>query len=107
VKKIIGNKIRQLRKARGLSQKNLGELLGGIPLTTVSTWETGGAAPNENVLLSMADFFNVSLDYLFGRESTTPLSGLPLWLLELAPDLATLDKGGQEAVKALVKGLKK
>ena len=33
--------------------------------------------------------------------------GPPKWLLDLAPDLAALDEHGQEAVKALVKGLTK
>ena len=45
----------------------LGELL-GISHRNISKYETGLIMPDIDTLISFADFFNVSLDYLVGRE---------------------------------------
>ncbi|MDG3142052.1 helix-turn-helix domain-containing protein [Streptococcus suis] len=52
-----------LRKARGLSQEELGEKL-YVSRQTISNWERGRTYPDINSLLLMATFFDVSLDNL-------------------------------------------
>lgn len=60
-------KLRELRKKQNLTQMTLGELL-GISHRNISKYETGLIMPDIDTLISFADFFNVSLDYLVGRE---------------------------------------
>ena len=60
----IGRKIRELRKARALSQESLAMLL-GVSFQAVSKWETGATAPDIGLIPSIASFFGVSIDELF------------------------------------------
>ena len=63
----FGIKLKELRIEKGLSQRKLGELL-GFCNQTVSFWETGSREPDLDALIKIADFFEVSVDYLLGRE---------------------------------------
>lgn len=63
---MIGNKIRDLRKEKRISQNELGKSI-GVSQTTVTAWETGRAEPASTYIKKLADFFNVSADYLLGR----------------------------------------
>jgi len=60
-------RIKELRMNAGLSQSGLAKAL-NIHQTAVSQWETGRTYPDMSVLLSVADYFDVSLDYLVGRS---------------------------------------
>lgn len=59
--------LRELRVEKGLSQKELGNILNTAG-NTITNWEKGKAEPNINTLLRLADIFNVSLDFLCGRK---------------------------------------
>ena len=63
---IFGDNIKRLRKNKGLKQQELAEIL-GIKRNTYSDWENGKCKPNYEKLEKIADFFGVSLDWLFGR----------------------------------------
>ena len=60
-------RIRQLRKAKGLSQEELGKRFDVIK-QTVSNWENGVSTPSYKVLIELADFFQVSIDFLLGYQ---------------------------------------
>lgn len=60
---IIGKNIQSLRSAKGMTQQQLGEKL-SYSDKTVSKWERGESLPDIIVLKMVADFFEVSLDYL-------------------------------------------
>lgn len=62
------NNLKILRKERHLSQQRLGEVL-NISLKTISHWETGYTEPSIGQLISLADFFDISVDELIGRCS--------------------------------------
>lgn len=64
---IFSKRLKKLRKNRGLKQQELEEIL-GIKRNTYSDWENGKTEPRFDNLVKLADFFNVSLDWLFGRE---------------------------------------
>ena len=64
---VLGNRIRQLRRANGMSQENLGKLI-GVSKVSVSGYEKGTRIPSMIVLEKMVDVFNISADYLLGRE---------------------------------------
>lgn len=67
--KIFQERLRLLRNERGISQKQVAESL-GITEVGYQNYEVGRRKPTFNVLPSIADFFGVSLDYLFGRTDT-------------------------------------
>lgn len=62
-------RLSQLRNERSLSQKELAEHL-GLGRTTIANYEQDTRFPNPKVLCNIADFFNVSIDYLLGRTDT-------------------------------------
>lgn len=64
----VGERIRILRERKGLSQTCLASKL-GIPNQSLSNYERGYRCPPSDVLKKMADFFQISVDYLLGRES--------------------------------------
>ena len=60
------NVIRDLREDRDLRQSDLAKAV-GIDQRTISNYETGKSNPDSEALIRLADFFNVSIDYLVGR----------------------------------------
>lgn len=64
---IFSKRLKKLRKNKGLKQQELAEIL-GIKRNTYSDWENGKTEPRFDNLVKLADFFNVSLDWLFGRK---------------------------------------
>jgi transcriptional regulator with XRE-family HTH domain len=63
---IIGSNIAELRKDRGLTQKDFADIL-HVSKSAVSHYEQGISVPTIQVLITIADYFNVNVDYLLGR----------------------------------------
>lgn len=64
----IGNKIRQLRQRDGRKQEDLANAL-GVTNQAVSRWEASGGYPDMEMIPAIANYFNVSIDELFGYSS--------------------------------------
>ena len=62
----ISENLRKLRKERGLTQITL-QIHTGIDQALLSKFETGDRIPPTETLLILADFYNVSIDYILGR----------------------------------------
>ncbi len=62
----MGEILAELRKDKHLLQKDLADFL-SISIGTVSNYETGAHEPDFETLCKLADFFQVSTDYLLGR----------------------------------------
>ena len=60
-------RLKELRKRRGLSQVVLAERL-GLSKSTIGAYETGDITPSLDALNLLADFFNVDINYLLGKE---------------------------------------
>ena len=60
----IGEKIRELREARGLTQKQLSQKLGESRGTLVSNWEVGISRPDCDRIVQLCNIFNVTADEL-------------------------------------------
>lgn len=56
----------ELRKGQNLSQQELADKL-KVSKSTVSMWEIGERFPSMEVYEQIADYFNVDIDYLYGR----------------------------------------
>lgn len=65
---MIGERIKELRKSKKMSQSELGKFI-GVSQTTVTAWENGRAEPSSSYVAKLATFFNVSTDYLLGRDT--------------------------------------
>lgn len=61
----IGEKLKKLRTEKGLSQLEFSSIL-NISNTTLSMYESNKRIPSDDIKKKLADFFNVSLDYLMG-----------------------------------------
>jgi len=62
--------LKQLRKQRGLTQSELGEIV-GVAKSTLSLYETGTREPDIETLKKFADFFGVSIDTLLEHNQNT------------------------------------
>ncbi|MGN0568430.1 MAG: helix-turn-helix domain-containing protein [Acutalibacteraceae bacterium] len=62
------NRIRELREDRDLRQADVSSAT-GIDQRTLSNYETGKTNPDSFALIKLADFFDVSIDYLIGRNT--------------------------------------
>jgi len=59
-------RIRDLREDNDLTQEQVGKAI-NVPQRTYSHYETGTRMIPPNVLVALADFYGVSVDYLLGR----------------------------------------
>ena len=66
-KNLFSVRLKELRLQHGFSQEELAEKI-GIKRNSYSDWENGKCKPNYEKLEKLADFFDVSLDWLFGRK---------------------------------------
>lgn len=61
-------RLKELRNAASLSQDELGNAL-GLSKSSISNYEKGYRQPDMATLHSIADYFNVTVDYLIGRSA--------------------------------------
>lgn len=61
-------RLRELRKQRGVSQVELSKVI-GVAQPTYSGWESGKFQIDDENKIKLADYFNVTVDYLMGRDS--------------------------------------
>ena len=66
----FGAKLKALRKASGLTQKQLAERL-GITTSVVSYYELSERSPSPDVLIRLSQVFHVSVDELLGIEESS------------------------------------
>ena len=65
---VISKRLKQLREDAGLSQSKIGQLV-GVPQSSIYRYEQGQSVPSPKTFRWYADYFDVSLDYLFGRTN--------------------------------------
>jgi repressor LexA len=68
------DKLRALRKSKGMSQQDLAQEFGYKSFTTIQKWEDGSSFPPSETLRRLADFFSVSMDDLMGQQDTSDVS---------------------------------
>lgn len=94
--------LKKLREREGITQAEFGRKLNVAP-STVSMWEQGRREPDCEMLKRIADYFNVSADYLLGREDkTNTLSDLQSALLN---KFSMLNGEGQNTLMNVLDGL--
>ena len=89
--------LKPLREEKNATQDSIAKLL-NVQRYTYAKWEQGRAEPSINDLIKLAEIFEVSIDYLVGKEETMPtvhgtaLSGLQHQLLSVFDLLSEVDK---------------
>ena len=66
--KIVGERLRILREGVKLSQAKIAAMLGSSQVS-INRYESGAGSPPLKTCLWYADYFDVSLDYIFGRTN--------------------------------------
>ncbi|MBO6293827.1 MAG: helix-turn-helix transcriptional regulator [Selenomonas sp.] len=66
-------RLTELRKARNLSQKQLASEL-NLSETGIQNYENGRRKPACEILIALADYFDVSIDYLVGRTDNPEIN---------------------------------
>ena len=67
--KKFAERLKELRLEKGLSQHDLSKVLNGqITHAAICFWEQAKRIPKLDALIILADYFDVTLDYLVGRE---------------------------------------
>jgi len=92
----LGQKLRKLRKDRGLTIRELAKEL-NIGKTTVANYEKDARKPDYEMLKAFSEFYDVTVDYLVGRTSDPNLyivekESLPKELQDIGIDYITMAK---------------
>ncbi len=64
---MFADRVKYLRQSRELNQVQFAQKM-GVTKQSVSNWENDNIMPSVEMLEKIADFFNVTADYLLGRE---------------------------------------
>jgi len=79
---LFAQRLKSLRAEKGINQNELAQAM-NVKQGTIGNWETQKRAPDSEMLIRLADYFDVSTDYLLGKESseliflTRHLSSIP------------------------------
>lgn len=65
MEEFLVNRLKELRTTNNVSQKTLADAFRVVP-RTIRKWENGESDPTTKQLIALADYFNVSIDYLVG-----------------------------------------
>ena len=95
---MFGARVAELRKKNRLKQSQFASELSSlmeretnISISTVSQWEIGSKMPNFDVLLAIADFFDVSTDFLLGKDAEKPVEKRPFYMDDYLTEISEED----------------
>lgn len=74
--------LKQLRKRHNMTQGDLSNAL-KISRSTIAMYETNVRMPDHEMMKRIAELFNVSMDYLYEKETESSLSELKLAILDV------------------------
>lgn len=75
LKKFVGNRIKEERKKKKLTQQQLGDLV-GVKHNTISGYESATNSPEQDTLFKLAKVFEISVDELFPQSETSTRGNL-------------------------------
>ncbi len=87
---MLGDRLGQLRRGKGLTQKQLADLL-FVSVNTISAYERGINTPDDPTKIWLANFFDVSMDYLMGLSDKPDCSSPLLLYVDNLPPAAAKD----------------
>jgi len=72
---MLGEKLKELRAKHGLTQATFAEIF-NISSGTIAMWETGKRTPDIEMIKKIAEYFEVSVDYLVDHKNTDTVNEL-------------------------------
>ena len=102
---VFAKKLKRLRFEKDITQDNLAKVI-GVAQQTVGSWEKGKSAPSYEILGKIADYFNVTADYLLGRENANKNSSLSDEQELLLKDFDSLDSDGRKVIWTILNSLR-
>lgn len=90
----FGHRLRELRKLRNLTQKQLADLI-GVKNSIISFYEVGDRIPSPEIIIKLAAALHTSTDFLLGVEKGRNI------------DITGLDDEDEKAVRCIVEQLRK
>jgi transcriptional regulator with XRE-family HTH domain len=96
-------KLKELRKEKGLTQVELSDKL-KLGRVNYCRYEQGQIEPDLQTLIKLADYFNVSLDYLCERKWNDNIGFIPQDRKELVSLILSLDSEQIKDITQMVKG---
>ena len=101
------NRIRAIRKQRGITMKQLGEVV-DLAESTISQYETGKREPDNETLLKISEYFGVTVGYLLGAETDISSSNNNYDILDdvdvaFYGDFKELNEDEKETVRDMVR----
>ena len=101
---MLARRLKELRFQNELTQAQFAQAL-GVAQQTVGGWEKSNSSPNYDLLNKIADYFNVTTDYLLGRDMQTP-APLSLKQTTLLRGFDGLNEDGQVTLLNVLAGLR-
>ncbi|WKG34822.1 helix-turn-helix domain-containing protein [Lactococcus lactis] len=95
---VFAEQLKTLRKKNSLTQKELAEKV-GVKQNSYANWENGNREPNIEMLVRIADYFDVSLDYLLGGKMKNITEEFSLCLKKLRMKIKLSQKQIAEELK--------
>lgn len=68
---MFGDRLKELRKNKNLTQEDIGVFC-GVGNATISNWEKNLTDPPIEIIIKLANYFGVSIDYLLGNDINSP-----------------------------------
>lgn len=101
---MFAEKLKELRFFKKITQTELSQVL-GVSQQTVGSWETNNSTPNLTMLGKLADYFEVSADYLLGRNENDLGNILSDDQVMLLDAFGELDVVNRQKVLGYIEGL--
>ena len=98
-------RLKELRLRTNYNQTQLAQIL-NIPRINYNKYELGQNRPDLETLIKIADFYNVSLDYLCERQYNNQIGYVPDEKRETVNELLSLDNKEFEKAQVYIKALK-
>lgn len=102
-------RLSELRSEKNLSQRELAKIM-NVSQGTYNNWENSNTQPSIEQLIALANFFEVSVDYLIGRTDdagTVIQNSAQRTQQEVLRLFNATDKDAQTAILAILKNLQK
>lgn len=87
---MFSDQLKKERNKAGLSQMALAKLL-GVSQQTIWSWEIGRTSPDPEMLRAIADHFNITADYLLGRNKVIQTENLSPERKRLIDEIRSVD----------------
>lgn len=101
---MFAERLKKLRCESDMKQSDLAKVL-GVSASTIGMYEQGRRTPDLEVLTKIANYFQVSVDYLLGRTTIKNFEDFPPEVQNLTEMLLNADESKVRALEKLLKEL--